>query len=228
MPEGWVAKFDDRYQRFYYVNIATKKSQWDKPPGTVDAPVLGQGNSVSSKGDRPPSYGDERASSPRPRSIHSQREEFITKQPIQSPSQFPQPTQPQCLSASQPAAGSGSPSRGIASRLSSFLKPRSPKPDPNYQQQYYGTQQTYDPQQGYYPQQGRPVYVQSSGPAYVQEPPRRSGLGVGGAAALGVGGGLLGGFLLADALEDHDDSVYQQGFDNGADYGDGDFGGGDF
>jgi hypothetical protein len=53
-------------------------------------------------------------------------------------------------------------------------------------------------------------------------------LGVGGAAALGVGGGLLGGFLLADALEDHDDSVYQQGFDNGADYGDGDFGGGDF
>lgn len=70
------------------------------------------------------------------------------------------------------------------------------------------------------------MYVQSTGPGYAQAPPRRSGMGVGGAAALGAGGGLLGGLLLADAFDDHDD--YQQGFDDGADYGGGDFGGGDF
>jgi len=66
-------------------------------------------------------------------------------------------------------------------------------------------------------------------------------MGTAGAAALGVGGGLLGGLLIADAvegMEDHHD------YDNGGDYGGGpggdygggggdfdgggDFGGGDF
>lgn len=43
MPEGWIARFDDKYQRFFYVNLATKQSQWDKPPGTIDAPISGRG-----------------------------------------------------------------------------------------------------------------------------------------------------------------------------------------
>lgn len=71
------------------------------------------------------------------------------------------------------------------------------------------------------------MYVQSGGLGYLQGPPQRSGMGgmgVGGAAALGVGGGLLGGVLLANAFDDHDD--YQQGFEDGADFG-GDYGGGD-
>lgn len=79
-------------------------------------------------------------------------------------------------------------------------------------QQGYGGgygQQGY-PQQGYgggYPQQG---YQQQG--YYGQQPPRKSGgMGVGGAAALGVGGGLLGGMLLADAIDDHEDQSYDQG-----------------
>jgi hypothetical protein len=48
-------------------------------------------------------------------------------------------------------------------------------------------------------------------------------MGMAGAAALGLGGGLLGGALLADAIDDHD---YQEGYDDGmADAGGGDFGG---
>jgi len=37
VPEGWVAQYDPTYQRFYYVNLSTQRSQWEKPPGTADA-----------------------------------------------------------------------------------------------------------------------------------------------------------------------------------------------
>jgi hypothetical protein len=54
-------------------------------------------------------------------------------------------------------------------------------------------------------------------------------MGTAGAAALGVGGGLLGGLLIADAVEDIGD---HDNYDNGGgDWGGGggdDFGGGDF
>ncbi|MBZ6375385.1 MAG: hypothetical protein LBE67_10395 [Kocuria palustris] len=57
-------------------------------------------------------------------------------------------------------------------------------------------------------------------------------MGTAGAAALGVGGGLLGGMLIADAIDDHHDSGdYGGGGDDyggGDDFGGGDFGGGDF
>lgn len=41
--------------------------------------------------------------------------------------------------------------------------------------------------------------------------PPRKGMGVGGAAALGVGGGLVGGMLLADAMNDGNEGSYQDG-----------------
>lgn len=43
VPEGWVAQYDPTYQRFYYVNLATQRSQWQKPPGTADVPTTGAG-----------------------------------------------------------------------------------------------------------------------------------------------------------------------------------------
>lgn len=52
-------------------------------------------------------------------------------------------------------------------------------------------------------------------------------MGAGGAAALGVGGGLVGGMMLANAMDGDDD--YQEGYQDGQqdDYGGGDdFGGG--
>ncbi|KAI2794271.1 hypothetical protein POX_a00863 [Penicillium oxalicum] len=79
----------------------------------------------------------------------------------------------------------------------------------------------YPPQMGY----GGGYPPQAGGGYYQQQPPRRGGGGMGtaGAAALGVGGGLLGGMLIADAIDDHDD------YGGGGDYGGGDdFGGGDF
>jgi hypothetical protein len=87
-------------------------------------------------------------------------------------------------------------------------------------QQGYG----YAPQQGYYGQQGMR--------------PQKSGMGAGGAAALGLGGGLVGGMLLGEALDGGDggdggggDGDYGGGdgdYGGGDDGGGGDFGGGDF
>jgi hypothetical protein len=113
---------------------------------------------------------------------------------------------------------------------------------PNYgqQQQYggggYGQQQGYPPQ-GYgggYPQQGYGQQGGYGGGGYGQQQqygqPRKSGgLGTAGGAALGVGGGLIGGMLLMDAIDDHEDNEqqesYQDGYQDGQDNDDG--GGGD-
>lgn len=85
-----------------------------------------------------------------------------------------------------------------------------------YPQQQYGGYPQQQPNYGGYPQQG---YQQGygggyGGSGYQQRPQKSGGLGVGGAAALGVGGGLIGGMLLEDAIDDHDQSEYQQGYGN--------------
>lgn len=38
VPEGWKAQWNDQYKEWFYVNIYTKKSQWDKPTEPIYAP----------------------------------------------------------------------------------------------------------------------------------------------------------------------------------------------
>ncbi|KAI5293595.1 WW domain-containing protein wwm1, partial [Ascosphaera acerosa] len=38
VPSGWKAQFDERYKEWYYVDLSTGKSQWEKPPGTTEQP----------------------------------------------------------------------------------------------------------------------------------------------------------------------------------------------
>ncbi|KAI5286144.1 hypothetical protein KEM54_000029 [Ascosphaera aggregata] len=33
VPPGWKAQFDERYKEWYYVDLSTGKSQWEKPTG---------------------------------------------------------------------------------------------------------------------------------------------------------------------------------------------------
>ncbi|KAK5703420.1 WW domain-containing protein wwm1 [Elasticomyces elasticus] len=98
-----------------------------------------------------------------------------------------------------------------------------------YGQQGYG-QHGYG-QQGYggYPQQGM-MGGGYGGGGYGQQygRPQRSGgggMGMAGGAALGVGAGLVGGMVLADAMDDDNDNG--GGDDGGGDDGGGDDGGGD-
>ncbi|KAF8848894.1 hypothetical protein BDZ45DRAFT_680914 [Acephala macrosclerotiorum] len=38
VPEGWKAQWNDQYKEWFYVNIYTKKSQWDKPTEPIYPP----------------------------------------------------------------------------------------------------------------------------------------------------------------------------------------------
>jgi hypothetical protein len=116
--------------------------------------------------------------------------------------------------------------KGLLGKL--FGKNR-PQQQP-YHQPYHGGYMSPSgpPPGGYY---GQGPYGQSP---YAQ-PGRKSGIGTGGAAALGLGGGLLGGMLLEEAIDGHhgggyggDDGGYGGGDDGGYGGGDGGDGGGDF
>lgn len=133
---------------------------------------------------------------------------------------------------------------GFLSKLMGKSSGSSSRPRPQYasypQQSggyYGGYPQQPPPQPGYgYPPAGYGGYSPQGGYYPQQQPPRRSGgMGTAGAAALGVGGGMLGGLLLADAVGDMGDHDYGDGggydgggYDGGGDDGGGDFGGGDF
>ncbi|KAL8727141.1 MAG: hypothetical protein Q9166_006237 [cf. Caloplaca sp. 2 TL-2023] len=99
----------------------------------------------------------------------------------------------------------------------------------------FGQQHSY-PQQGYggYPPQGYPPQQHGygggfGGGGYGQPPKRHGGMGTGGAMALGAGGGLLGGAMLANSMGGDDGGDYggDYGGDDGGGFG-GDDGGGDF
>ncbi|KAL5332205.1 hypothetical protein BJX70DRAFT_384834 [Aspergillus crustosus] len=34
VPEGWTTQFDDTYEQWFYINLATARSQWDPPQST--------------------------------------------------------------------------------------------------------------------------------------------------------------------------------------------------
>nr|POE53447.1 ww domain-containing protein wwm1 [Quercus suber] len=111
-------------------------------------------------------------------------------------------------------------SKGLFGKLAGkFGGGSSSRPPQQFGQQY--PQQGYPPQQyGGYPQQGG-YYPQQQ-----QQQQRHGGGGMGaGGMLLGAGAGLVGGALLMDAVEDHDQNEYNQGYQAGADNGGGDDGG---
>lgn len=107
----------------------------------------------------------------------------------------------------QPAADG---KKGLFSKLSGRLGGGSSRPPgyPQQQQGYGGYPQQgyggYPQQQGYggYPQQqGYGGYPPQQQMMQQQQAPQRHGMGAMGGAALGLGGGLLGGMLIGEAME---------------------------
>ncbi|CAF9908261.1 MAG: hypothetical protein GOMPHAMPRED_006114 [Gomphillus americanus] len=130
----------------------------------------------------------------------------------------------------------GAPQQDGKRGLFSKLLGKSSHPQYSQQPQGYGQPQ-YPPQgqyygQGYPPQQS---YYGPPQPQYQQAPQKSGGIGAGG-ALLGAGAGLVGGALLMDAFEDHEQyneqQAYQQGedqgYDQGYDQGNDNDGGGDY
>ncbi|KAF7313361.1 WW domain-containing protein [Mycena chlorophos] len=209
LPQGWITEFDPNYNAWFYVNTLTQPpvTTWTHPLGAPPSPGPPQG------GYAPPPGGPENRG---PGGYYPQQQGY--------PGQY----------------GGGSP-----------YPPQGGYGGPGYQQspppgQYAPYNQGY---QGAPPQEGRGLFggmfgggrpqqpIMASPPpqtVYVEEQPKKSGIGMGGALALGAGG-LLGGALLADAFDGHDggddggdDGGRWGGDDGGGDDGGGDDGGGDW
>ncbi|KAK0732614.1 hypothetical protein B0T21DRAFT_369306 [Apiosordaria backusii] len=60
VPEGWVARWNDQYKEWFYVNTYTKKSQWEKPT----EPAIPPRDDLPAPAGPPPSYtpGDSKPS----------------------------------------------------------------------------------------------------------------------------------------------------------------------
>lgn len=61
VPEGWKAQWNDQYKEWFYVNVYTRQSQWEKPT----EPVYPSSGSSAPAGP-PPSYGQHDAKSTGP------------------------------------------------------------------------------------------------------------------------------------------------------------------
>ncbi|KAK5661494.1 hypothetical protein OQA88_11398 [Cercophora sp. LCS_1] len=307
VPEGWVARWNDQYKEWFYVNTYTKKSQWEKPaepakppgdeapfgpppsytPGDKPAPADTKANPYDTQPQTSgagPSGSTEDEDAKLARQLQAEEDArargsyggtptgaaaaYANTPPPQGSSAYPSqlPPRPNDLAdkgkgllgklfGGKKPSGSGSHGSGGLGGLGGLLGSgghgshggypggHAPYGQPAYGQQGYGAPgygQGYPPQggyyggqPGYYPQQpGYGGYPQQQYGGYGAhgKPHKSGGMGAAGAmaggAALGIGAGLVGGALIADAIDDHNDEMYQQGFDAGQmDDGGGDFGG---
>ncbi|KAJ5577761.1 uncharacterized protein N7459_006725 [Penicillium hispanicum] len=287
VPEGWKAQYDTNYQTWFYVNLATGRSQWQRPeasaPQANDAPPSEPPPSYDHVGQAEPTVVTKTGDRKQPMSSNNPYNQANSSRAGASPSMIdedarlaaklqaeedaqagnsrgrgtssaageyyndpgrPQSAIPYAPGPSAPSPVSDQKSRSKGGFLSKLMGKSSggssrPTPPQSQRPQYASYPQQPPPTSGYYggyPQQasrpgyGYPVgyggYPQQGGYYQQQQPPpQRHGMGTAGAAALGVGGGLLGGLLIADAVEDLEDhSDYDNGgWDDGG--GGGDFGG---
>ena len=202
VPAGWKAKFDEKYKTWFYVNLGSKLSQWEAPPGSHFP-----GDNAEDTGPPPYSPSQDKAST---------KGQNATGQNAR---------QGQGLSFQQQGPSYG----GYAQQGYGGYQQQQQPGYGGYPQQGYGgyPQQGFGgyPQQGYpqpYPQQMQQQHKQSR---------FGGGAGMAMGAGAGLLGGLLISDAVHDAEMSGYENGYDQGYDNGNDNGDfggGDFGGGDF
>lgn len=219
------------------MNIYTKVSQWERPTepiypqqhGAPPGPPPGYGGhgppSADVKGnpydDKPaPSHNiDEDAKfAARLQAEEDERARLSSSRGAQQ--DYASTPLPQGYGQQSQQAQAQQETRSKGGFLSKLMGKASGSSQPHYQQQQYPQQyqQSYAPQgYGGYPQQSYGGYQTQQYGGYqqqYQQAPKKSGggLGMAGGAALGLGGGLIGGMLLEDAIQDHDQEEYQQGY----------------
>ena len=238
-PAGWKAVWNSQYNEWFYVNIRTKQSQWDKPTeadyGGSDASPLGAppGYDHNSSVNTGPEKGSNNPfhQSPQHSGVMSEDERLARELQAQEEQRAKTGSrgasdgyygQTPSYGGQQSQSSSGQQSlppreekKGFLSKLGSKISGgSSPKYGGGYPAQSYG-QPAYGGGGGYgqpgyggggygQPGYGAPGYGYGPPPGaygggYGGYPPQRrqgGGLGAGGGAALGLGGGLLGGMLI--------------------------------
>jgi hypothetical protein len=257
VPEGWKAVWNEQYKEWFYVNIYTKASQWDKPT----QPVYPPGESAPPAG-APPSYNNDsgvKSSDAKVNPFDTTDEDARYAAQLQAEEDAraraqsqgggqagyygqhggssPYPQQQQYVDQSKSKGKSGL----LSKILGAASKPR-PGHMPPAASGYggYGHQPGYGGygQPGYGAPYGQPGYGPPMGGGYGGGfgggGRRQGGGGMGMAApmAMGLGAGVLGGVLVGEAMENHNEQEgYQEGYQDGQQDdggGGGDFGGGDF
>ncbi|KAH9212380.1 hypothetical protein DL95DRAFT_177724 [Leptodontidium sp. 2 PMI_412] len=215
VPEGWKAQWNDQYNEWFYVNIYTKKSQWEKPTEAVYPPP-----SDGAPPGAPPGYAG--GGQPQPTD---------TKHNPYESSMNPNTESDAALAARLQAEEDQRARSGSRGAQQDYQNTPMPGQSPGYGQQGYG-----QPQQQPYGQE-LPAREQKKSGGFLG---KLLGKASGGSSSGGGmssfmkpqqqqygGGGLIGGMLIADAMNDNDEQeAYQDGYQDGNDDG-GDFGGDD-
>ncbi|KAK5997838.1 hypothetical protein PT974_00201 [Cladobotryum mycophilum] len=132
VPAGWTVRWNDQYKEWFYINVYTKKSQWDKPTAPVypedDAPPPGAppgytpGNNAPSFGDVKKNPYDDRSTSANPgvprhqeeddarlaAKLQAEEDARARSAPPQSTSPYPQQNSPYPQQQGQYGGGSQS------------------------------------------------------------------------------------------------------------------------
>lgn len=82
VPQGWLAKYDDKYKVFFYIDLRTKKSQWEAPASTSFE--------KSAHEVLPPPYSPHESNSPQPPILNQTRPNPQQQVPFQGYGQSPQ------------------------------------------------------------------------------------------------------------------------------------------
>lgn len=273
VPEGWVARWNEQYKEWFYVNTFTKKSQWEKPTAPARPPE------DESPVGPPPSYtpGDKPAPTDTKKNPYDDHNKDTTGARSSAHDDEDAKLARQLQAEEDAKARTHSPAGGAAASYANtpytpdvnspgnpYPNQLPPRPDSSTDKakgllgKFFGSKNKhgsssgsgggfpgigqfggshghgapayggYPPPQGYGayppPQPGYGGYGAPPGgyygggyPQQAYGRPHKSGGGMGaaGGAALGLGAGLLGGALIAEAFDDDHD---------GGDFGDvGDF-----
>ncbi|KAF2734868.1 hypothetical protein EJ04DRAFT_576568 [Polyplosphaeria fusca] len=158
VPEGWKAVWNDQYSEWFFVNIYTKKSQWDKP----DTPVYPPGEQPLAL-DAPPTYAPSKSPAPtdekRLASNNPYAGEVRKSQDISEDERLARQLQEE---ENARAHGSAAGDRGAADNYyqqggygqGNMYPPQSESPYPHSQSPYQQSQSPY-PQQGYEGEKGK-------------------------------------------------------------------------
>jgi len=215
LPPGWIAQYDSNYNTWFYVNTRTTPptSSWSHPLDTqTQRPSNNYGSQFNAPAGPPPGqnsydndYGQGRSqwSSPPPQSSWGSQNQGQW-QP-QSPGSYNQGGG-YGYGGQQPTYGGPQPSRypSGASQPSWGGPPQGPT---------YGQGQGYN----YGPPQQERYLGNDPQPMVAQQPAQQPRRGAGiGTIALAGGAGLIGGALLENAFEDHEEKDYDESYEQGA------------
>lgn len=203
VPEGWLAKFDDRYKTWYYVNLKTKKSQWEAPEGTKFD------DDKESEDVPPPAYSPhdptKTASSSAQKPQKSAGSHHAGRAAPQGYGQGYGQLQVPPAQQYTPQQPYGSMNPGMAGGYGGAMP---------YGQAPYGGAPYGGPPYGGAPY-GQMPYAQQT----TQRPSRFGGLGGMGGMGMGLAGGLLGGYMLNEAIDHQEQEAYADGYQDGYDGG---------